>query len=398
MFYNKTNIILPKDRKYLYQFIPRKFEYLTQIKKIQYNGINLKTDYLINIIHELIIKYFFTNEIKFNLWSILLRNKYGKYYNYYINYLVEKDYITLVSNYYVTKKSKTYKLNITDLDITKCVVDDKILMKKYQKDYLEKSFTTYINSPIDIDIRKKLIDDLYYVSIDYQKSIDFIDNLWENGEMDKNKYLRNLNSIDGISSNNLFFKFDSYGRMHTNFTILKKEIRKKYLKIEGESVFEIDIKNSQPFFFAIFLKQELDEELNDEVKRYIDIVRNGLIYDEFIDKYPNIFKDRSEAKLMMFKVLFGTNNNNKENNIFRELYPSVFEYIKEFKSLDDTYKSLSHKLQRMESDFIYGKVVKDIIKKYPHVKLFTIHDSIIFPKKYFEEVKLVFNYHLRNLF
>jgi len=394
--FHKTNIILPKDRQYLYQFIPKEYEYLTGIKKIPYNGINLKTDYLINIIHELVIKYFFTNEVKFNLWSVLLRNKYGKYYNYYINYLIEKRFMTLVSNYYVSKKAKTYKLNITDLEITKCVVDDKILMKKYQKDYLERSFTTYVNSPIDIEIRKKLIDYLYYVQIDYQKSIDYIDDLWENGEMENSKYLRNHNSVDGIQTGNIFFKFDGYGRMHTNFTILKKEIRNRFLKIDGEPVDEVDIKNSQPFFFGLYLKQEIDE-LNEEVIRFIDIVKNGLIYDEFTERFPLELKTRTDAKLMMFKVLFGNNNGNRENNIFGELYPSVLEYIKELKSLDDTYKSLSHKLQRMESDFIYGKVVSDIAKKYPHIKIFTIHDSVVYPKKYSEEVKLVFNYHLRNL-
>ena len=56
------------------------------------------------------------------------------------------------------------------------------------------------------------------------------------------------------------------------------------IKIDNLSVCEIDIKNSQPLFFAYFLKKELGEEnLNDEVKRYIDSVKNGLLYDEFLE-------------------------------------------------------------------------------------------------------------------
>ena len=395
--FKDVNINLPSNRNYLYQFIPREYKYLTEVKKINYKGVNLKSDYLINIIHELIIKYFFTNEVKFNLWSILLRNKYGKHYNLYINYLTDNGFMTMVSNYYVAKKAKTYKLNITDLDVTKCIVDDKILMKKYHRDYLERSFTTYTSSTIDIDLRKILIDDLYHVNIDYQSSIDYLDHLYENGEIEKNKYLRNLNSVDGIYTNNIFFKFDSYGRMHTNFTILKKEIRQKFLKIDGEDIGEVDIKNSQPLFFSILLDREVDI-MNDEVKRYIEIVRNGLIYDEFIEKFPNLFRNRKDAKIMLFKVLFGSNNLNKENEAFKTLYPSVFEYIKELKSLDDTYKNMSHTLQRMESNFIFNDVITDIKSKYPYIKLFTIHDSIVFPKKYTEEVDLIFKYHLRKLF
>jgi hypothetical protein len=62
----------------LHQFIPQSFLYLTQTKKITHKEQILKTDYLINLIHELILKFYFTNDIKFDLWSILLRKKYGK--------------------------------------------------------------------------------------------------------------------------------------------------------------------------------------------------------------------------------------------------------------------------------------------------------------------------------
>jgi hypothetical protein len=69
-------------------FIPEKFEYLSKIKTIEYDGVNLKTAYLISIIHEIIIKYYFTSkkffeteeeykDVRFNLWSLILRSKYG---------------------------------------------------------------------------------------------------------------------------------------------------------------------------------------------------------------------------------------------------------------------------------------------------------------------------------
>ena len=163
----KSKSIKHIDKDYLYQFIPREYKYLTKVKKIEYNGINLKTDYLINIMHELIIKFFFTNDVKFNLWSVILRKKYGKYYNYYINYLVEMKFMFMVSNYYVARKAKTFKLNITELDIIKCVVNDNILIKKHKKEYLERTFTSLTNSPIDLEIRRKLIDIVFVNTLKY---------------------------------------------------------------------------------------------------------------------------------------------------------------------------------------------------------------------------------------
>ena len=101
---------------------------------------------------------------------------------------------------------------------------------------------------------------------------------------------------------------------------------------------------------------------------------------------------------MMYKVLFGNNEDNKkENRIFKKLYPSVHEYILEFKTEKKNYKFLSHHLQRMESEFIYNNVVQEIIKKYPKMVFFTVHDSICFPKSYRDGVKEIFEKHLKKL-
>ena len=387
------------EKGYLYQFIPREFEYLTKEKSIKYKTVNLKTAYLINIIHELILKYYFTNDIYHNLWSVILKKKYGKYYSQYISYLLEHDFMKMMSSYYVGKKAKTYKLNIGDLDVIRTKISDKIVLKKQSKEYIFRSFTAIQESPIDMELRKILIDDLYKVEIDYESSLNWLKEQKNKKEIEVNKYFKNLNSIDGINTEHIFFKFDSYGRLHTNFTVLKKHIRSNYLRIDGEEVTEVDLPNSQPYFFGVYLKNEIGEEnFNDEIKKFIEIVNNGLIYDELFETYPDILTSRKDAKIMMYKVLFGKNIDKKlENKLFKKLYPSVYEYIKEYKYLSDDYKSLSHQLQKIESDFIFNKCIKTIKDKFPEICLFTIHDSIVFPVKYKEEVKMIFNNHLKQL-
>jgi len=390
-----------ENRGYIYQFLPKEFEYLTKTKKVDYKEYKLKSDFLINIMHELILKFYFSEnqEVKYNLWSSILRRKYGKTYNIYIQYLVDNKFFDFVSNYYVGKKAKSYKLNITTLDIIRYKATDNILLKKHKKDYLIRTFTAQQESTIPIDLRKKLIDDLYHVEIDYDKAFKWLNMAKKRKEIDLHKYMKNLSSIDGIDTGHVFFKFDAFGRLHTNFTVLKKFIRQNCLTIDGELLSEIDIVNSQPFFFAVYLKNEIGiENFNDEVRKYVDCVKNGLIYDELHEKFPDKLKSRNEAKMMMYKILFGNNfDNKKESKIFKSLYPTVYEYIKEFKYLSDSYKSLSHELQNLESNFIFNTVIQEIKTKFPHIRLFTVHDSIVFPSKYKNEIELIFNSLLRKL-
>ncbi|MFA5585581.1 MAG: hypothetical protein WDA02_03430 [Saccharofermentanales bacterium] len=394
---NKTNLI---------QFIPSKYSYLTKDKKIQYNGVNLKTDYIINIINEVMMKYYFNKEdlidkeIHFNMWSSILRKNYGSKYNYYINYLIESDFIYLVSDYYKNKKARTYKLNISNaLDVKKCRITDKIILKKHTKEFLQKSFLELNNSPIPINIRRRLVDDLYHIKIDIDSSTNYLKYLKDNKLISYNKYIKNTISIDNISNNNIFFKFDEYGRLHTNFTVLKKYIRQNYLTINGELTYEIDMKNSQPYFLTVIMKEQMDIQkiIKKDVSRYIDLVHNGLIYEEFINKFE--LSDRDEAKIMMYKVLFGQNGNTrKENKMFYSLFPNVYSFIKDYKSVNDNYKSLSHDLQLLESKFIFNTVVDNIYKSYDNMNLFTIHDSISCQMSDKNKVEEIFNFYKDKLF
>lgn len=389
-------------KEYLYQFIPDRFSYLTENKKIQYKDKFLKSDYIINLIHEFIMKYFFSNDIsslRVNLWSLILRKKYGMYYSYYIKYLIDEGFITLVSDYFVSKKSKTYKINYFDIGSLKRVkIYDKILLKKYSKDYLERNITDFNNSPIPLNIRRKLIKDIYSTVIDYNKSLSYLNDLKSKGSIDSNKYYKNLMSINGIKDRHLFFKFDSYGRLHSNYTILKKEIRKEFLKMDNDDVCELDIKNSQPFFLSLMMKKYIVhwKELED-VERYFFVVNNGIIYDDILDRYKEL-DNRKDAKMLVYKVLFGKNlDNSKYSKIFKKLYPNVYSFIKNYKENKGDHKIMSHELQKIESEFIFNNVVSKIMKKNSKIKVISIHDSLIFPCKYEKEVSEIFYKELNKL-
>lgn len=389
------------DSKHLVQFLPKEFEYLTKTDKIVCNDTKLKTCYIINLMNELIVKYYFTNEIYFNLYSLILRRKYTHLYHKYLDYVVSTKFLSLVSKHYTGKKACTYKLNIDFLDnVIRVKVYDTILLKKYKKEYIEESITEYVKSPIPVEIRKKLVKDLYSVKLDYKKALDYLISIRKSGEIDEIKFNKNYCSIENISSDNIFFKFDSFGRIHTNFTVLKKEIRNNFLSIDGEELCEVDIKNSQPFFLSLLMKDEmmLEKLESKEIKRYFDLVKLGLVYDDLQQRYSELI-DRDDAKQLIYRVFFGPNRENKkECKMFRKVYPEIYDFICEYKSMNKNYRCISHMLQFMESRFIFKGVIRELMNKHPEIKIITVHDSLLYQCRYKEIVEGIFYKQLNKLY
>lgn len=56
-----------QDKTFTLQFLPECLYSIENIKHIQYKEEKLKTDYLIDIIHSIILKYYFKKENRFAL-------------------------------------------------------------------------------------------------------------------------------------------------------------------------------------------------------------------------------------------------------------------------------------------------------------------------------------------
>lgn len=198
--------------------------------------------------------------------------------------------------------------------------------------------------------------------------------------MDPRKYHKNRMSLENIATGDLFFVFDSHGRLHTNFTVLRKDIRSNCLTLGGESVVEVDIRNSQPFFLAALIWSDPANRESSEIKRFVESASLGLIYDEVQE--AGITVSRDEAKTAVYVVLFGRNGSSGPNVGFQSIYPEVYDWVVEFKRSAGDYRALSHRLQRMESDLIYGRVLPRVYEALPGVPLFTVHDSIVCPARH----------------
>lgn len=361
-------------KSHILQFLPKILDDLSKSPNFEYRGKKMKSSYLIDILHNLILKYYFKKENKFPLYSMILREKYGQYYNYYINFLLEKKIIHLEKKHIKGKSSKIYSLNreILKSEIGRFINSDRIIIKKHNSK-LESSVSEKSKSPILIDVRNKIIRDLYDFKIDYNGAMEFI----EKTIVDPDSVNRNLYSVESIKNGNLFFHFDKFGRFHTNFTILKSEIRKNFLTIDGLKTHEIDIKNSQPLFLSKLIKIVNTKWVkSDELELFSFLVENGEFYGYLSNKLNLVGKE--ESKKLVYKVFFGQNRKSSiDDDKFISLFPTIHNFIKLYKRENSDYRSLSHHLQRMESDLIFNKIIRKLMVSNPDVKILTIHDSMI---------------------
>ena len=101
--------------------------------------------------------------------------------------------------------------------------------------------------------------------------------------------------------------------------------------------------------------------------------------------------DNKKIKEMTYKVLFGRNiGHSKIDKALKSIVPTIHNFIKLYKKEHDDYKVLAYDLQKAESDLIFNKIIKRIINTHPHIKMITIHDSIVIPKKDRDITSIIF--------
>jgi len=386
-----------ENKKNILQFLPKCLEEISKTNNFTYKGKKLKTSYLIDVIHTLILKYYFKKENKFYLFSPILREKYGYLYKYYMDYLLDHDILILLKKHQKGKNSRIYSISETILNgkILRYKNKDTTLLKKYKNKVSQVEEECLIDSLIDKDIKAKLVDDLFYVNIEFDKSIFYLDAV---REKDNDIYNRNRYSVECINDKHIFYHFDSFGRMHTNFTILRSFIRKNCLLIQDDETCEIDISNSQPLFLAKLIQDTKTRWVDkDEFALFREITMNGVYYQFIMDNSD--IKDRGLIKEMTYRVLFGRNGlNSKADILFKKIFPTIHNFIKLYKKDNGNYKILAYELQKAESNLIFNKIIREIMTQHPYIKIVTVHDSIIVSKKYKDVVSTIFNSKLYDEF
>jgi hypothetical protein len=117
------------------------------------------------------------------------------------------------------------------------------------------------------------------------------------------------------------------------------------------------------------------EQLPGDLRRYLELCECRALYQTVADRLGTT---RDKAKKRVMVVLFDRPwHRNRVSNILDELVPAVMEDMREIKQ--PNHRRLAHFAQKVESAFMFGRVVPRIMRERPDLFISTIHDSILTP-------------------
>ena len=264
--------------------------------------------------------------------------------------------------------------------------------------------------------------------------------LWENrlrydGDLNYAKHLLNAIQAVNIANGRFHLKLTdkSDGRIHTEITRLPKTMR-KYLRFDGQPLGEVDISASVPTFLFFILKngiggrgRDLLGEIansernyfchymfiktsvpvdNAEISSFGQRLFSGQFYDSFIEEMLKIHLvdesleegeyfnkhvkemfnrefdgDLADLRAVMKKNILSMFNArpgyySNEEYVFGKKYPTILNWIREFKKEDHRY--FSHLTLQTESYFMLNIVARKLNRRYRgKIPLLTLHDCII---------------------
>ena len=215
-------------------------------------------------------------------------------------------------------------------------------------------------------------------------------------------------AVEHLRQRKLWFTVDDYGRIHTNLTNLPKTLR-QHLSVDGERLANVDISESQPLFMGLALarvesgwqadgqEQETGEEgeggkwegrhgaplhmmdntmmdkntllgggfnrkrLPADLCRYVELCEARSLYQTVADR---IGKTRDEAKHSVMVAFYDRSwHHNAVTAVLDQLFPTVMGAMRRIKQGD--YCRLAHFAQRIESGFMFGRVVPRILDLRP---------------------------------
>lgn len=382
-----------------------------------------------------------------------------------VDILTDNDYpiIEVNRSYQVGKYSKSYKLK-NDFFIfcnQKRVEIQSSISDNYHKKILENS--SLITSEEDCNLLPaSTLSDYYYILKNFTNEIITIDEIGATAMIDlieeklleknvrcrqeeikrislkkiENRIIRMRRCVRLIQNGEFNVSVSSSNnRLYSAVTECNKEIR-RFIKINGNNINEIDIKNSHLYNLAQILNKNfyktnnnlslnkiyndlyklLDNNLysynsiilrllnnredihqynkstipymcgvieKEDVCQYISLPYKQGIY-EYLNEY--LFentKNRKYIKDNVMKFLYLKDYRN-DNDFVRKMvhkFPTVDSIIKIINGVDDTRGWLSILLQRIESYLLLNIGVKSVLDKFPNFNFLTVHDSVLVEEK-----------------
>jgi hypothetical protein len=130
------------------------------------------------------------------------------------------------------------------------------------------------------------------------------------------------------------------------------------------------------------------------------LVQEGDLYNYLLVELQNqgieMTRDEVKKKLLCDVVAkrkanrFGAEYPSTVEDVFRDLFPTVWAYIREVNCDGWQHKNLIRELQQLESRLVIETVALDLVTRFPGVFFITLHDSIYTTEPYVECVRQAF--------
>ena len=201
-----------------------------------------------------------------------------------------------------------------------------------------------------------------------------------------------------------------FGRLSNNVTSMKRELRAA-LMVGGQSLQHVDISCCQPALIgrAARAGQQAGREqgegnkggdtgvsiydVQDTTPRksdldvYCDLVQSGRFYDFMLSQLKTqscLSFTRDELKRRFLADVAAKRKANRRGaeypsdveDCFRELFPSVYRFIRHVNRDGWQHANLIRQLQRDESKLVIETVAADLVAQHPEVFALTLHDSV----------------------
>ena len=374
------------------------------------------------------------------IYSVIVREEIGRNYEKYIKWLINNNFIVTDNHYIVSDldrgiKGKCKCFAYTDVYLKKPLEIYKITKKNLIKQRNLWFMKNYAKLR-DNDLLKYMGKSIKELDFDYEKAEDYLKNKLKSGLITSYKYEVEIYKCEKIRDKEIYIVKDKYGRIHSNYTTLSKDLR-QFITCNGEKMVGIDIQSCQPGLLHSILKQEylsLEKEINNpsifrvsmeyvgdyrdkyvkglnnhysDSKRseylpdFMELVRKDgffmLGFSDDLYKYEKVLKndiyewirrklnrgnsdkiDRKMAKKMFFRYIFGRVNSfgNKISELFKKEFPVIHMIIGYIKKTN--YRTLARLLQVKESGIVIGELCGKLMKS-GYNTFYTVHDSIYVP-------------------
>lgn len=385
-----------------------KLNALNEIERSLYiNGGKLcKNDIFIELSSSTLVKInrnynhimdFLTNK-HLNYDNILFRKKYdkGKSYSYCLNYNFINDKFRLID---INKKSIIKHMNEVYLPkISGNIINREFIALK--NDFQNKFSINFNTIPTQINSLKLITE--------YNSILGLID--YHNG-----KKWMSLNTIKD-------------GRLHTNFTVMTSKYRRLIRNKKNDEFVEVDVGACIPYLFIMSIIHQVEFNGEDHLKRYqllfqklnsritelqtMDLLKTELkIMLQALedDRFYQLFPSLNKIEILSF---FFCKNGSKPNieSMIESIFPNFYYYLYQMKNNEfwvDHYKYppkfdcnelLAHYLFHVEATVMLHRITKSVKSSLKGINIITIHDCLMVPKQFAEEVKAIMEEEFIKLF